>query len=127
MAAGPGLAAEVRHRVTLPDGGRRVIPHPKPGPRLTPVDPVAVEPREFAGRTRRVPLGEVAGARPGDKGGSANIGLWTRTGAEYEWLRRYLDETRFRAMLPEAAALEVRRFETAEPAGARLRGGRSPR
>ena len=33
------------------------------------------------GPTRRVPLGTIAGARSGDKGGSANIGVWVRAGA----------------------------------------------
>jgi hypothetical protein len=103
-------AAEVQHRVTLPDGSRRVIPHPPTGPRTTATRPTPVEPRVFDGPVRRVPLGTVAGARSGDKGGNANIGLWTRTDAEYDWLRGYLDEDRFRLLLPEAAALEVRRF-----------------
>ncbi|MEU8638954.1 acyclic terpene utilization AtuA family protein [Amycolatopsis sp. NPDC048633] len=102
-------AAEVEHRVTLPDGTRRVIPHPPTGSQpLT--QPTPGEPRVFGGPVRRVPLGTVAGARSGDKGGNANIGFWTRTDAEYDWLRGYLDEDRFRLLLPEAATLEVRRF-----------------
>ncbi|WP_020658316.1 acyclic terpene utilization AtuA family protein [Amycolatopsis benzoatilytica] len=104
-------AAEVRHRVTLPDGTRRVIPHAPSGPAPTPPPSAAAETRVPGGPTRRVPLGEVAGARSGDKGGNANVGFWTRTDEEYGWLRHYLDEARFRALLPEAAALEIRRFE----------------
>jgi hypothetical protein len=103
-------AAEVEHRVTLPDGTVRVVPHPPTGPPAVLPSPAPGSAREF-GPTRRAPLGEVAGARSGDKGGNANIGLWTRTDAEYAWLRGYLDESRFRRLLPEAAALEVRRFE----------------
>ncbi|WIV56251.1 acyclic terpene utilization AtuA family protein [Amycolatopsis nalaikhensis] len=102
-------AAEVEHRVTLPDGTRRVIPHPPSGPIAAHTVPCG--PCSFEGPTRRVPLGEVAGARSGDKGGNANIGLWTRTDAEYAWLRSFLDVDRFRELLPEAADLEVRRFE----------------
>ena len=46
---------------------------------LTSVPPFALpEPLPF-GETRRVPLGAIAGARSGDKGGSANIGAWVRT------------------------------------------------
>ena len=33
------------------------------------------------------PLGTVIGARSGDKGGNANVGLWARTPAAYAWLR----------------------------------------
>jgi hypothetical protein len=103
-------AAEVTHRVQLPDGTVRVVPHPPTGPPAV-LPPPAPIPSFEPGPTRRAPLGEVAGARSGDKGGNANIGLWTRTDAEYVWLHGYLDESRFRQLLPETAELEVRRFE----------------
>jgi Acyclic terpene utilisation family protein AtuA len=61
--------------------------------------------------TRRAPLGLVCGARSGDKGGNANVGLWTPDPAAYGWLREYLDVERFRMLLTEAADLEVRRYE----------------
>jgi hypothetical protein len=64
-----------------------------------------------AGPTRRAPLGLVCGARSGDKGGNANVGLWTPSPAAFGWLREYLDVARFRELLPEAAGLEVRRYE----------------
>ncbi len=64
-----------------------------------------------SGPTRRVPLGKIIGARSGDKGGNANIGLWARTEAEYAWMASYLTVERFRELLPEAEGLEVRRFE----------------
>ena len=35
--------------------------------------------RRRRGPTRRAPLGRVVGARSGDKGGSANVGVWART------------------------------------------------
>jgi hypothetical protein len=103
-------AAEVAHRVTLPDGTEVVVPHPPTGPLLPARVPGSAPPQDF-GPTRRAPLGEVAGARSGDKGGNANVGFWTRTDDEYAWLRGYLDEGRFRELLPEAATLAVRRFE----------------
>lgn len=59
----------------------------------------------------RAPLGLVAGARSGDKGGNANVGLWTGTDQEYAWLRAYLTVERFREVLPEAADLPVHRYE----------------
>ncbi|MBC3189929.1 DUF1446 domain-containing protein [Pseudonocardia sp. C8] len=105
-------AAEVTHQVTLPDGTVRTIPH---GPVTAPL-PAAPEPDPAAaspatGPTRRLPLGEIAGARSGDKGGNANIGLWTRTDAEYAWLRTLLTAGKVRELLPEAAGLEIRRYE----------------
>jgi hypothetical protein len=66
-----------------------------------------------SGPTRRVPLGTIIGARSGDKGGNANVGLWARTDAAWAWLRSYLTLDEFRALLPEADGLEIRRFEFA--------------
>ena len=63
------------------------------------------------GPTRRVALGTVAGARSGDKGGNANVGLWARTPAGYAWLRHEVTVPRLRQLLPEAGALEVERYE----------------
>ena len=64
-----------------------------------------------AGPTRHAPLGLVCGARSGDKGQNANVGLWAREASTYAWLRGYLDIRRFRELLPEAASLEIRRYE----------------
>jgi hypothetical protein len=61
--------------------------------------------------TRRVPLGHVVGARSGDKGGDANVGLWATSPQAYAWLRRYLTTGRLRELLTEAAALPVDRYE----------------
>jgi hypothetical protein len=53
----------------------------------------------------------VCGARSGDKGGNANIGVWTRDPAAYPWLRDYLTVDRLRTLIPESATLDVRRYE----------------
>src|SRR5690606_24992752 len=56
------------------------------------------EPGTVSGPTRRVPLGTVCGARSGDKGGDANIGVWTRDPAAYPWLRGFLTPDRVREL-----------------------------
>jgi hypothetical protein len=61
--------------------------------------------------TRRVPLGILIGARSGDKGGNANVGLWARSEEAWTWLDCFLTIEAFRALLPEAEDLEVRRYE----------------
>ena len=61
--------------------------------------------------TVAVPLGAVCGARSGDKGGNANVGLWTRRVDAYAWLRAYLTVQRFRELVPEAAELDIDRYE----------------
>jgi hypothetical protein len=60
--------------------------------------------------TRRLPLGTLIGARSGDKGGNANVGLWARSDAAWAWLDSFLTLEEFRALLPEAEGLEVQRF-----------------
>jgi len=60
-----------------------------------------------------VPLGVLAGARSGDKGGDANIGLWVETDEAYRWLAAELTVEGFRRLLPEADGLEVDRHELA--------------
>src|SRR5262249_42610857 len=86
-------------------GGRAIAP---PG---TPTG-AQWQPPPGGGRgTVRAPLGLICGARSGDKGGNANVGLWTTGDAEYAWLRGYLTTGRFRELLPEAAGLAVERHE----------------
>jgi hypothetical protein len=62
------------------------------------------------GPTRRVPLGTVVGARSGDKGGNANLGVFTRDDAAWAWLDGYLTVERFRELLPETDGLDVHRY-----------------
>ena len=62
------------------------------------------------GPTTRAPLGLVFGARSGDKGGNANVGLWAKTPEAYAWLDQFLTIDRLKELLPEARPLEVRRF-----------------
>ncbi|HUZ53540.1 MAG TPA: acyclic terpene utilization AtuA family protein [Streptosporangiaceae bacterium] len=63
-----------------------------------------------AGPTRRVPLGVIAGARSGDKGGNANVGVWVRTAAEFAWLDSFLTTERLAELIPSAAGLRIERY-----------------
>jgi hypothetical protein len=51
----------------------------------------------------------VAGARSGDKGGAATLGVYARDDAGYTWLAGFLTCDRLRELLPEAAGLPVTR------------------
>jgi hypothetical protein len=64
---------------------------------------------DFDGPTARVPLGILAGARSGDKGGSCTLGVYTRTDAAYDWLAAYLTQERLAQLLPEALGLDITR------------------
>jgi hypothetical protein len=103
------------HTVVLPDGSRSVVadpPHAGDAASLTSGGRNSASSSAPTGPTTRAPLGAVVGARSGDKGGNANIGLWTRTDAEYAWLRGFLTEERLRELLgPEAAELDLDIYE----------------
>jgi hypothetical protein len=105
-------AESVTHTVLLPDGTSQAIAHTSAG-QATPAlsQPPLTAP--MPGPTVRQPLGTVCGARSGDKGGNANIGVWTWDDRIYAWLAAYLDTDRLRTLIPETAGLEVRRYELA--------------
>jgi hypothetical protein len=63
--------------------------------------------------TQRAPIGLVVGARSGDKGGDANLGLFARSDAGYAWLAAYLTVDRLKQLLPETAPLDVERYALA--------------
>jgi len=106
----------VTPEVILPDGRRVTVPHTAylhdpEHHRLPHLHPV-VEPHPHQSTTQ-VPLGTLIGARSGDKGGNANVGLWARSDAAWSWLHAYLTVYRFRTLLPEADGLPVHRYEFA--------------
>ncbi|MCP3960614.1 MAG: DUF1446 domain-containing protein [bacterium] len=61
-------------------------------------------------RGRLNPLGSICGARSGDKGGNANLGVWVESDAGYEWLAAFLTTEQLRELIPEARDLEVDRY-----------------
>jgi hypothetical protein len=115
-----GHVVEVPHTAHLATQSALVV-DASPDMALAPDATVAteVEPAPTGGATpdsraveaRRMPLGTIIGARSGDKGGNANVGLWARAAEAWRWLESYLTIDEFRRLLPEADGLEVRRFE----------------
>lgn len=67
-------------------------------------------PRASDGEMVEIPLGRLIGARSGDKGGNANLGVWTETDDAFAWLAGFLDVERLRTLLPETRALPVDRY-----------------
>jgi Acyclic terpene utilisation family protein AtuA len=107
------VPADLLEQTVHHDDGRRVrVAEAAPGGEdVAPVEPPGSAVEAPTGPTRRAPLGELYGARSGDKGGNANCGLWAADDAAYAWLRDYLTADRFRALLPEARDMEVHRYE----------------
>jgi acyclic terpene utilization AtuA family protein len=107
-------AYEVPHVAVLQDGSRIELPHsPLAVPAAqalasVPQPPPHSEP-ERPGGTRRAPLGQVVGARSGDKGGDANLGVWVEDDRAWPWLDGFLTLEVVRALVPETEGLELER------------------
>ncbi|MFH9294068.1 acyclic terpene utilization AtuA family protein [Streptomyces sp. NPDC017520] len=101
-------AAAVEHTAVLPDGRREIQEPPVSTRELAEADaPPLPEPYPVSTPTRRAPLGLIAGARSGDKGGDANVGVWVRDDDAWRWLAHELTVERLKELLPETAALTV--------------------
>ncbi|MEU8971743.1 acyclic terpene utilization AtuA family protein [Streptomyces monashensis] len=99
----------VDHVVVLHDGRRVPVAPPRETRPLDAVpEPDLPEPLP-PGPTRRAPLGLVVGARSGDKGGNANVGVWARSDEAWRWLAHELTVERFRLLVPESRDLPVTR------------------
>ncbi len=109
FTAGYVDVAEVPHVAVLPDGTRRDISAATETRALEVLDEPALPPKNTGEATIRVPLGTIAAARSGDKGGSANVGVWVRTDHEFGWLAHALTVEQLKTMLPEAQNLRVTR------------------
>jgi hypothetical protein len=99
----------VEQIAVLPDGTRRTIDPPKAMNATFGAPSAPNEAFMALGPTRRAPLGTVAGARSGDKGGDANLGVWARSEQAYGWLAHELTVERLRQLLPETKDLQIER------------------
>jgi hypothetical protein len=114
----PALVAneEVHQMVVLADGTRVPI---EPSPSVASGSSVAsggaaTDFRDDAapmGPQPGEPLGLYFGARSGDKGGNANVGVWATDAGGYAWLEKNLTAQVIPELIPEALGLEVRRYE----------------
>ncbi|MFI7194164.1 acyclic terpene utilization AtuA family protein [Nocardia nova] len=107
-------ASEIEQIVVHADGSRETIGHTsQTDDRYAGVIPsgdIVSGTADFGPASRR-PLGSVVAARSGDKGGKANVGVWTDTDERWDWLRSHLTVERFVELVPDAAGFEVRRYE----------------
>jgi hypothetical protein len=100
-------ASDVPHVAVHADGTRVEIAPAAPTQDLAGPTDLHLPAPPPDGPTRRVPLGTIAGARSGDKGGAANVGVWARSDTAFAWLVHQLDVERFKELLPETAPLPV--------------------
>ena len=102
--------SEVHQVAVMPDGSRVAV-----APPTMTAEPAVAEQaqrgRLHYGPTVHAPLGTFFGARSGDKGGDANLGVWARSDEGWTWLRDFLDIGLLKRLLPEAEPLDVVRYE----------------
>src|SRR3954453_20666324 len=118
----PALVSnDVVEQVVVLDNGDRVVIPSAEGVRGGSVtahvaldaDPQTGRIEPLPGGVTRAPLGTVAGARSGDKGGNANVGVWVETDPAFQWLARGLTVEKFKELLPETKENDVERFDLA--------------
>ena len=100
----------VHERVTILFGEEATIDVP-PGPlgRVAVRLPADAVPRLPPSPAVRAPLGRVFGARSGDKGGDASLGIWARDDRGWAWLRDELTVEKLAALCPDLAAHPIER------------------
>jgi hypothetical protein len=106
----PDLGDSLVHRPPTPPTPTSPASTPTP-PTPTPSTATPTPTTLTTGPTVRAPLGAVFGARSGDKGGNANVGIWARDERAYRFLAGFLTVERFRELIPEAGRLPVERYE----------------
>ncbi|MDY6823488.1 MAG: acyclic terpene utilization AtuA family protein [Thermodesulfobacteriota bacterium] len=62
-------------------------------------------------KTVRAPLGAIMGARAGDKGGNANVGVWAKQADAYDFLARFLTVDKLKELFPDTAPYAIDRYE----------------
>ncbi len=79
-------------------------------PSADPIDVDVADPLPVPdGPSTDAPIGSVVGARSGDKGGNANLGLYARTDEAWAWLDNTMTVDELKRLLPEAADMLVER------------------
>ncbi|MGY9074566.1 MAG: acyclic terpene utilization AtuA family protein [Acidimicrobiales bacterium] len=93
-------------------GGKRTVVDNTPH---TAADPLEIPSPDLSsvatGPTSAVPLGRLFGARSGDKGPNANLGVFARSPEAYAWLADFLTVDQLGRLMPEAAEREVDRYD----------------
>jgi hypothetical protein len=106
-------AGLVPQRVSVLGGDRTVVESVAPGGDVEVASAPGPDVPVPDGPTVEAPIGRVVGARSGDKGGNANLGVFARTDEAWAWLDGFLTVERLQALLPESAPLTVDRHRLA--------------
>ena len=93
------------------DGKMTVVDNTAGAPALQIEQPAIALPAVPEGPTRSAPLGHLFGARSGDKGPNANLGIFARDLKSFSWLSQFLTIEQLKQLMPEAAERDVDRYD----------------
>ena len=60
---------------------------------------------------KEIPLGKIFGARSGDKGGCANLGIWAKTDNAFSFLNSFLTVKKLKELLPDLSSFKIDRYD----------------
>ncbi len=72
--------------------------------------PVTIEPAP-QGEMDEISFGRLFGARSGDKGGCANIGVWAKTDLAFSFLYNFLSVEKIKELMPDLNEFSIDRYE----------------
>ena len=93
------------------DGKMTVVDNTAGAPALQIEQHAIALPAVPEGPTRSAPLGHLFGARSGDKGPNANLGIFARDLKSFSWLSQFLTIEQLKELMPEAAERDVDRYD----------------
>ncbi len=73
-------------------------------------NPIEIAPA-LKGNTKEIPFGQLYGARSGDKGGCANMGVWAKTDKAFSFLYEFLTVEKLKELLPDLNKFDIDRYD----------------
>ena len=73
-------------------------------------NPIEIGPA-LKGETKEIPFGQLYGARSGDKGGCANMGVWAKTDKAFSFLYEFLTVEKLKELLPDLNKFDIDRYD----------------
>ena len=74
------------------------------------VSEIKIEKQDYT-EFETIPFGRIIGSRSGDKGGCANLGVWTKTEETYSFVYHYLTVDQLKSLLPDLDKYDIERYE----------------
>jgi hypothetical protein len=105
------IPSHVVEQHVVVDGVTTVVAPTSAPPADADVPSPAGRPEVPPGPVERIPVGRVVGARSGDKGGNANLGVWVDRADRYSWMVAELTPERLVALMPDLAGYPIVRHE----------------